>query len=531
MKNAIILAAGKSARMNSNTVKLLHNLIDKPIIKYVTESATKAGATDIVVVVGHQSDKVKETLGEGFTYEYQLEQLGTAHAVSCAKSLKGKKGQTLILMGDCPLISPKTLENLYESNKNFDLTVLTTQLKNPGTYGRIIRNRQNRIVKIAEHFECSEHEKAITEINTGIYCIKNEVLFKFLPYISNNNEKGEYLFTSIIEILTKNNHKVQALVSADNSQFLGVNDRIQLDEVLRIMQHSINKNHCLNGVTIMDMNSVYIGSNVTIGKDVTIYPNNFITNNSVIKDNSIIMPNCWLQNAIIGENCTINYSTVTDSEILNNTTIGPFARIRNNSVVGENSKIGNFVELKNTKTKTNFKSSHLSYLGDCEVGSSVNFGCGAVTVNFDGNKKHVTKILDNAFIGCNVNLIAPITIGKNTLVAAGSTLTQNLPDGGMAIARSYQTNKEGYGERFFKKNNNEKNNNVKTPNIKENKTNNNDIKPPRVKVNEINKNDLLKDDNNLLKDNSTTLKNINEQLHESNVSLDNDNASLEDGFE
>lgn len=452
MKSAIILAAGKSARMNSNTVKLLHTLIDKPIIKYVTDSATAAGAEEIVVVVGHQSEKVKELLGDNFTYEYQLEQLGTAHAVSCAKSLKDKRGQTLILMGDCPLIKPETLINLYESNKNFDLTVLTTHLKNPGTYGRIIRNRQNRIEKIAEYFECNEQEKNITEINTGIYCIKNEVLFKFLPYIGNNNVKGEYLFTNIVEILSKNNHKVQAIVSSDNSEFLGVNDRVQLAEVLKELQLSINKKHCLNGVTIVNPYSVYIGSEVVLGKDITIYPNNYILKNSIIKDNSTILPNCWLENAIIGENCVIDNAKITDSEILNGASVGPFARIRKNAIVGENANIGNFVELKNTQTGKNFKSAHLSYLGDSEIGNNVNFGCGAITVNYDGKTKHTTKIADNSFVGCNVNLIAPIALGKSTLIAAGSTITDDVPDGDMAIARSYQTNKEGYGTRFFERN-------------------------------------------------------------------------------
>ncbi len=451
MRNAIILAAGKSLRMKSKHSKVIHKLFDKEIIKYITEAVSKCDINNTVVVVGQNFDEIKKVLGDTVVYAIQNEQLGTAHAVASADSLKGLGGDTLIVMGDTPLIKQETIKELFEKNLNYDLTVLTTYLQDPSYYGRVIRNKQNKIEKITEFKNCNSQEKLIKEINTGVYCVKNSVLFKFLPYILNSPLYNEYKLTDIIELLVKNNCKVQALVSPNSDEFLGVNTRIDLHEVYKIMQKQINDDHMLNGVTLNNPESIYIGKDVIIGTDVTIYPNNYISGNTTIGEGAVILSNCFILNAQIEAGCVIDQSKITDSTIKEKTTIGPFAHIRKNSVIGQENRIGNFVEVKNSVLDKNVKSAHLSYLGDSEIGENVNIGCGAVTVNYDGFEKHKTKILENSFIGCNANLLAPITIGKNTVVAAGSTITDDVPDGDMAIARSYQTIKEGYGQRFFDK--------------------------------------------------------------------------------
>lgn len=454
MINAIVLCAGKSTRMKSETSKVLHKVIDRPLIEYIINTLKQLNCENIVLVVNKEIKENLENLygnDKRIKFALQKEAKGTANAVMSAKSmLQDKKGETLILMGDCPLLEEQTLLNLIEKNKNYHLTFLTYYETKENAYGKIVRNRDNKVIKIVEHNEASALEKTIKEINTGVYCVKNEVLWKYAPYV--DNEKNKHKFTDIVELLVNNQKSVQTIMLSNQNEFAGVNTREELVNVINILTKRIINKHLNNGVTIINPETVIIGPDVEIEKDVTIYPNNIIIGKTKIKQNCQIFSNCHLENCEIEENCTIESSKIINSKIGKNTTVGPFAHIKANAQIGNNNRIGAFVEVKNSKLQNNVKASHLAYLGDSEIGNNVNIGCGVITVNYDGKKKHKTIIGDNSFIGSNVNLIAPIKIGSNCVIAAGSTITDDVLDDDMAIARSYQINKTGYGKRYLNKN-------------------------------------------------------------------------------
>ena len=408
----IIMAAGKGTRMKSNKSKLIHQIYGKPLVKRVVELAEKIGSNEIVAVVGHLREQVQEVLGDSVKYAYQEELLGTGHAVMQAKEyLEGKKGKVVILYGDVPIIRPETLKNLIiKSIKNKEYaTLLTAKYENPTGYGRIIRDEGGNIKAIIEEKDADEMQKKIKEINSGIYCFDIEELLKALKKVNNDNAQGEYYLTDVIKIMNDDGLKTGAVIVEDNTEILGVNDRTQLELLTRVLRMRINAEHMKNGVTIEDANSTYIYDDVEIGIDTVIHPNTIIKNN--VK---------------IGENCEI----------------GPNAYIRENCELANNVKIGSFVEIKKVKVGEGTKIPHLSYMGDTEIGSHGNVGCGTITCNYDGVHKHKTIIGDNAFIGSNVNLVAPVNIGDNVLIAAGSTITEDVPSGMMGIARERQTNKQ-----------------------------------------------------------------------------------------
>ena len=414
---AIVLAAGKGTRMKSKKSKLVQKIYGKEVVRRAVENAEKAGVGEIVAVVGYMKEEVMAVLGDKVKYAVQDEMLGTGHAVLQAKEyLKGKKGKVLVLNGDVPLIRPETLNKLLEKsieNKEY-ATLLTAIYDNPKGYGRIVRDEGGNIAAIVEEKDTTDEQKEIKEINAGIYCFDIEELLSALENLSPNNAQGEYYITDVIEIMNKKGLKTGAVVVEDNTEILGINDRIQLEMLTKVLQMRINTEYMRKGGTIEDINTTYIYDDVEIGMDTVIHPNTTIK--SDVK---------------IGEDCEI----------------GPNAYIREGCRLANNVKIGNFVEIKKTIIGEGTKVPHFIYLGDCEVGEKCNIGCGTITCNYDGFHKSKTIIGNHSFIGSNSNLVAPVNIGDETFIAAGSTITDDVPDYALAIARGRQVNKEDWNRK------------------------------------------------------------------------------------
>jgi bifunctional UDP-N-acetylglucosamine pyrophosphorylase/glucosamine-1-phosphate N-acetyltransferase len=445
---ALILAAGEGKRMKSDVPKVLHKICGKALLEWVCETVKYAGIDECISIVGHKHEKVEEYMGNKTKYILQNEQLGTGHAVMQAeKILSKKKGNVIVLSGDVPLITADTVKefiNFHETNKNA-VTVLTADYDDPTGYGRIVRDN-NSLIKIVEEKDASISEKKIKEINSGIYCFNIEKLLFALSKIDDNNNQKEYYLTDTIEILIKSGEKAAAYRIIDESEIFGVNSRQHLAIAEKEMKNRILNKHMDNGVTIMDPFNTYINGDVNIGRDTVIYPGVFLESGTEIGNNCDIGPNTKITNCKIADNTQVQFSVLADSEVLENTRVGPFAYIRPGSKIGKNVKIGDFVEVKNSVIGDNTKVSHLTYIGDAELGKNVNMGCGSVIVNYDGEEKHKTYIKDNAFVGCNVNLISPVKINKNAYVAAGSTITDDVPENSLAIARERQIVKEGWNK-------------------------------------------------------------------------------------
>lgn len=414
---AIVLAAGKGTRMKSEKSKQVHKILGKEIVLRAVENAEKAGIDDIIAVVGYKKEQVQEVLKDKVKYVVQEKMIGTGHAVMQAKEyLKGKKGKVVVLNGDVPILRPETIRKLVEksnSNKEY-ATLLSAIYDNPYGYGRIIRDDGGNVEAIVEEKDADELQKEIKEINAGIYCFDIPELLSALEEINNDNASGEYYITDVIKIMNDKGLKTGATIVEDNTEILGVNDRVQLEILTRILRLRTNAEYMKKGVTIEDTNTTYIYDDVEIGTDTVIHPNTTIK--SDVK---------------IGANCEI----------------GPNAYIREKCRLADNVKIGNFVEIKNTQVGTGSKVPHFIYLGDCEVGEKCNIGCGTITCNYDGFNKSKTKIGDHVFIGSNTNLVAPIEVGDNAFVAAGSTITDDVPEYALAIARGRQVNKENWNRK------------------------------------------------------------------------------------
>jgi len=448
---AIILAAGQGTRMKSKLYKVLHPVCGKPMVEHVIDQVLQLDLEKLVTIVGFGAEDIKAQIGEKSEFALQKEQLGTAHAVMQATSHLGdKEGVTLVVCGDTPLITAETMKALLEHHLQVGAkaTVLTAFAENPAGYGRIVRNGAGHVEKIVEHKDATEEERKIKEINTGTYCFDNKALFQALTEVSNDNAQGEYYLPDVIEILKKQGEIVSAYQTDSFEETLGVNDRVALAEAERIMRERINRKHMMNGVTIIDPSHTYISVDAEIGCDTIIYPGTVVEGKTVIGSDCIIGPNSEIKNCIVGNHTVVRHSVAHDSEIGNDVTIGPFAHIRPLSKIDDEVRIGNFVEIKKSTMGRGSKASHLSYIGDAEVGADVNLGCGSITVNYDGHKKYLTKIEDGAFIGCNTNLVAPITIGKGAYIAAGSTITEDVPGNALSIARARQVNKENYVDRL-----------------------------------------------------------------------------------
>ncbi|QSB11801.1 bifunctional UDP-N-acetylglucosamine diphosphorylase/glucosamine-1-phosphate N-acetyltransferase GlmU [Lysinibacillus fusiformis] len=444
---AVILAAGQGTRMKSKLYKVLHPVCGKPMVQHVVDHIQTLDVNRIVTVVGHGAEKVQQQLGDKSEYVLQAEQLGTAHAVQQAEAILGnEEGTTLVVCGDTPLIRPETMQALFEHHqaKNAKATILTAIAENPTGYGRILRGDNGQVEQIVEQKDASAEQQLVKEINTGTYCFDNKLLFETLKLVKNDNAQGEYYLPDVIEILQKQGDIVEAYVTDDFEETLGVNDRVALSQAETLMRTRINEKHMRNGVTIIHPETTHISVDAVIGRDTVIQPGSMIEGATVIGEDCIIGPNTQIIDSRIGDRTTVHSSVVRESAIAEDTSIGPFAHIRPLSDIGSHVKIGNFVEVKKSKLGNDTKVSHLSYIGDAEIGSNVNIGCGSITVNYDGKNKFKTIIEDDVFVGCNTNLVAPVKVGKGSFIAAGSTITKEVPEDALAIARARQENKPNY---------------------------------------------------------------------------------------
>lgn len=444
---AVVLAAGKGTRMKSSLYKVLHPVCGKPMVEHVVENMEQLGVEKIVTVVGHGAEVVQSELGDRSEYALQTEQLGTAHAVLQAEaSLANLDGTTIVICGDTPLITADTMNDLLNHHKQTGAkaTILTALADDPTGYGRIIRAEDGSVKSIVEQKDASIEEQRVNEINSGTYCFDNDALFKSLKLVKNENAQGEYYLPDVIEILQKEGEVISAFAAKDFDEILGINDRIALSQAEQIMRARIAHHHMREGVTIIDPQNTYISSDAIIGADTVIQPGVMIEGKTIIGEQCTIGPNSHIVSSKIGNGTTIHSSVILSSEVGDHTAIGPFAHIRPQTEVGNDVKIGNFVEVKKSSVGNGSKISHLSYMGDASIGTNVNIGCGTITVNYDGKNKFKTTIEDDAFVGCNSNLIAPVTIGNKAYVAAGSTITKDVPGEALAIGRARQENKEGY---------------------------------------------------------------------------------------
>ena len=444
---AIVLAAGQGTRMKSKLYKVLHPVCGKPMVQHVVDHIGTLNVERIVTIVGHGAEMVKEQLGEQSEYVLQAEQLGTAHAVQQAEPILGTlEGTTLVVCGDTPLIRPETMKALfdYHTSQNAKATILTAVASDPTGYGRILRDVKGNVAQIVEQKDATEEQRKVTEINTGTYCFDNKALFEALKLVKNDNAQGEYYLPDVIEILQKQGEIVAAYVTDNFDETLGVNDRFALSQAEEIMRARINELHMRNGVTIINPATTHISADAVIGSDTVIQPGCVIEGNTVIGEDCVIGPNSHIVNSTIGCATTIHSSVVLDSTVGNETAVGPFAHLRPASSLGDHVKVGNFVEVKKSKLGDNTKVSHLSYIGDAEVGDNCNIGCGTITVNYDGRNKFKTTIENDVFVGCNSNLVAPVTLGTGSFIAAGSTVTKDVPADALAVARARQENKLNY---------------------------------------------------------------------------------------
>lgn len=444
---AIVLAAGKGTRMKSQKPKVVHDVLYKPMINHVVDELKLMGVDETIVVVGHEAQQV-EAIVDDVAFVYQREQLGTGHAVLQAKELlKEKEGITLVLNGDAPLIRKETLQGLiaFHMNNHNHATVMSADCDVSTHYGRIVKDKE-QVIGIVEYKDLQDDQMDITEMNTGEYCFDNQALFEALDEVTNDNAQNEYYLTDVISIMNTKGLKVDAFKIDDFNEVGGINDRQALAEATQILRDRINQEHLLNGVTIIDPSHTYIGRDVVIGEDTIIEPGCILKGKTVIGGDCHIGPYCEFDNVVVKDHVEIKFSVISDSIIENGVDIGPYARLRTNCHILENVHMGNFVEMKKAVFGKNSKAAHLTYIGDAEVGSDVNIGCGTITVNYDGKNKSLTKIKDNAFIGCNSNLVAPVTIEENAFIAAGSTITKDVEQDAMGIARAKQVNKEGYSK-------------------------------------------------------------------------------------
>ncbi|MDD1420179.1 bifunctional UDP-N-acetylglucosamine diphosphorylase/glucosamine-1-phosphate N-acetyltransferase GlmU [Dolichospermum sp. ST_sed1] len=440
-----ILAAGKGTRMKSNLPKVLHSLGRKSLVERVLESAEPLSPSRRLVIVGYQSQEVKTAMDSihGVEFVAQTVQLGTGHAIQqLLPYLEGYTGDLLILNGDVPLLRTETLKNLlqtHQENQN-SCTILTAQLANPQGYGRVFRNSEGIVQKIVEEKDCTPNQRENDRVNAGIYCFRWPDLAEFLPQLEANNAQKEYYLTDAVTQVGK----VMAVDVKDDQEILGINDRLQLATANDILQRRIKEKWLLAGVTLIDPASITIDETVELQPDVIIEPQTHLRGKTVIKSGSRIGPGSLIENSELAENVTVQYSVVTDSFVQAGTRIGPYAHLRGHAKVGANCRIGNFVELKNTQLGDRTNVSHLSYLGDTTAGTQVNVGAGTITANYDGVKKHKTIIGDRTKTGSNSVLVAPITVGNDVYIAAGSTVTEDVPDDSLVIARSRQVVKPGW---------------------------------------------------------------------------------------
>ncbi|BAZ30102.1 UDP-N-acetylglucosamine pyrophosphorylase [Cylindrospermum sp. NIES-4074] len=440
-----ILAAGKGTRMKSHLPKVLHTLGGRSLVERVITSVEPLSPSRRIVIVGYQSEEVKAAMHSIPNLEFveQTVQLGTGHAIQqLLPHLEGYTGDLLVLNGDVPLLRLETLQNLWQTHKENEnsATILTAYLSNPKGYGRVFCDGDSIVQQMVEEKDCTPKQRENNRVNAGIYCFRWPELAKILPHLEANNAQKEYYLTDAVTQVGK----VMAVDVADYQEILGINDRLQLATAYDILQRRIKEKWLLAGVTLVDPTSITIDETVELQPDVIIEPQTHLRGKTVIQSGSRIGPGSLIENSDLGQNVTVLYSVVTDSVVQAGTKIGPYAHLRGHAEVGANCRVGNFVELKNTQLGDRTNVAHLSYLGDTTAGSQVNIGAGTITANYDGVRKHRTKIGDRTKTGSNSVLVAPVTLGDDVYVAAGSTVTEDVPDDSLVIARSRQVVKPGW---------------------------------------------------------------------------------------
>jgi bifunctional UDP-N-acetylglucosamine pyrophosphorylase / glucosamine-1-phosphate N-acetyltransferase len=449
----IILAAGKGTRMKSDRVKVLHPLLGVPMLSYSIELAlTGIRADRTIVVAGHQADRIQRAFGDSpVVFALQEEQLGTGHAVLQAVALlKHFPGTVLILCGDVPLVKAETVRSFiddFHAGKS-SLSVMTTVVQNPFGYGRIVRSPKGWVKAIVEEKDATGKERRIREINTGLYCVDASFLKEGLKEIGRDNAQGEYYLTDLVTIAGKRRLKCTAFPVSDPIEVMGINTRVDLAVAEETLRQEKLKALMLSGVTLIDPKVTYVEKGVEIGRETVLYPNAILQGKTTIGERCLIESNTLLFDSAIGNDVKIRASSVIEeSRIEDGATIGPFAHLRPGTVVKTKAKIGNFVEVKKSVIGRGSKANHLTYIGDSIVGEEVNIGAGTITCNYDGIHKHQTVIEDGVFVGSNVELVAPVHVGKNASIGAGTTVTKNVPEGALAISRMHQQNIPGWDER------------------------------------------------------------------------------------
>ncbi len=448
----VILAAGKGKRMNSYEPKVLHPILGEPMISYVVDLVDFVPRRRKVVVTGYKAERVKEFLADRVElFAYQREQLGTAHAVLCAKpQLHSHKGSVLILNGDLPLLRRETLDAFVEAHRasRSVMTLMTTHMPEPAGYGRIVRDADGGIAAVVEDADATDPQKGIDEVNAGVYCVEASFLWDALALLNPNNRQHEYYLPDLIGIALAEGLEVNTFTVPESTEVLGVNTRAELAAAQRALCDRVNRRHMDNGVTILDPATTYISPRVTIDIDTVVHPCTHIYGRTSIGWGCSLGPSAWIKDAVIAHDVVIGFCThVEGAEILDGAAVGPFARLRPGTRVGSHARVGNFVEIKNSRIGRSTKVSHLSYVGDATVGDNVNVGAGTVTCNYDGFSKHRTVIEDDVFLGSDTMLVAPVRVGKGATTAAGSTITEDVPPGSLALGRARQVVKENWKRR------------------------------------------------------------------------------------
>lgn len=444
---AIILAAGAGTRMKSKKPKVVHEVLGRPLVRWVAEAAKEAGADRVVTVVGHMRDQVIPLVEGDTEVVVQEAQRGTADAVlAAADALAGFDGAVVVLSGDSPLIQPETIRQMaaLREEHNAAVIVLTMELENPFGYGRIVRDGAGEVARIVEQKDASPEEAAITECNSGFYCFDARALFDALTQVSDDNAQGEFYLTDVLAICRAAGRPVVALVADDATECLGVNSRIQLAEATRVMQRRINERHMAAGVTMWAPELVWIGPDVQIAPDVEILPNVTLMGATRIGEDSVIGPDTRLTDTQVGSSCVIDETVAVEAQIDDGATCGPRAYLRPGAHLCEGAKAGTHVEIKKSTVGKGSKVPHLSYIGDATIGEGVNIGAGSITCNYDGEKKWPTAIGDGAFIGSDTMMVAPVNIGAGAVVGAGSCITKDVSAGALGLGRARQTEIAGW---------------------------------------------------------------------------------------
>ncbi|MBU2883183.1 bifunctional UDP-N-acetylglucosamine diphosphorylase/glucosamine-1-phosphate N-acetyltransferase GlmU [Psychrosphaera sp. B3R10] len=439
--SVVVLAAGKGTRMRSSLPKVLHPVAHKPMVQHVIDAGTALNASGVTIVYGHGGDTLKQALAENnANWALQAEQLGTGHAVKVAEQFMPDNDTILILYGDVPLIQSATLERLLAVKPEKGIALLTVKLDDPSGYGRIIRENGS-VVGIIEQKDANPEQLSINEVNTGIMAVNGDLLKSWLNNLSNDNAQGEYYLTDIIAMANEQGYAVTTAHPDSAMEVEGANNRVQLAALEREYQKRETEKLMLAGASMRDPSRVDVRGDVTVGQDVELDINVVFEGKVTLGNNVVIGPNCLLIDCVIGDNTVVHANSIIESaEVLTNAQIGPFARLRPGAVVGNKAKVGNFVEMKKSTLGEGSKVNHFSYLGDTTVGQGVNIGAGVITANYDGVNKFKTTIEDNAFIGTNSTLVAPVTISANGFVAAGSTITKDVEKNALSIARGKQRN-------------------------------------------------------------------------------------------